>query len=308
MKSPANYSTNWVFTNMVSGGSIGNATNYLGNVRYAGYSFITNAIFYDWREGWSTVNSKGKTVQAVQIDIVKFNTWLTSTATNTGFSYNSQCASHKTHGIDSMYVYNNIPLSTTTLPAVRIVKGIQLPSAFTLATSFPLYVLGDYNAQIDATHQALGLYYPSSPTATRYTYPAALMADAVTILSDGWDDTHTGKNPAPSDTTVNAAMLEGIVPSNPSVSPYYSGGVENFMRLLENWGGTLTYNGSIIVMFDSQYATNIWRNAGGSTSANYYNAPTRHWSFDLNYTKGQNYLPPLTPENRTLVRVQWMAQ
>ena len=129
------------------------------------------------------------------------------------------------------------------------------------------------------------------------------MADAITILSDNWNDGTTTKNPNPTSTTVNAAMLEGIVPSNPSVSPYYSGGVENFMRLLENWGGTLTYNGAIIVMFNSQYATNTWLNTG-----NYYNAPHRNWSFDLNFTKGQNYLPPLTPENRTLVRVQWLAQ
>jgi len=65
--------------------------------------------------------------------------------------------------------------------------------------------------------------------------------------------------------------------------------VENFMRLLESWGGTLTFNGSIVVPFYSQYATNSWKPTG-----NYYNAPTRHWAHDQNFN---NYskLPPLTP-------------
>ncbi len=138
------------------------------------------------------------------------------------------------------------------------------------------------------------------------------MADSVTILSDSWNDSVTNANPSPSSTTVNAAMLEGIVPTDPTISGDYSGGVENFLRLLENWGGTLTYNGSIVVMFPSQYATNHWVGPGGSTSgppyANYYNAPTRHWSFDLNFTRGQSYLPPLTPETKSLIRGQWMAQ
>ena len=31
-------------------------------------------------------------------------------------------------------------------------------------------------------------------------------------------------------------MLEGIVQSNPTISGNYSGGVENFLRLLESWG------------------------------------------------------------------------
>ena len=36
------------------------------------FSFVTNVVFYDYREK--------KTVQAVQIDIAKFNNWLTNTS------------------------------------------------------------------------------------------------------------------------------------------------------------------------------------------------------------------------------------
>ena len=84
-------------------------------------------IFYDWREGWNgAASGPPKTVQAVQIDIAKFNIWLTnSAATNNGISYNTQCklSSHKSHPIDSIYIYNAVPLTSTTLPAVRVVNG-----------------------------------------------------------------------------------------------------------------------------------------------------------------------------------------
>ena len=280
--------TNYVTTNRLA------TVDCVTNVQFAGYSFITNALFYDWREGWSTTAAKGKAVQAVQIDIAKFNAWLTNTvATNSGATFNAICVLHKAHLIDSMYVYTGVPLTTTTLPAVRVVNGIQLPSpggsrsGFTLATQFPLYVLGDFNAK-DTTGSALGL--SGTTTATIHTYPAAIMADSITILSDNWNDSITTRLPTPSSTTVNAAMLTGIVPTNPNISDNYSGGMENFLRLLENWGGTLTYNGSMVAMFPSQYATNTWRQTG-----NYYSAPTRHWSFDFNFAKGISFMPPLTP-------------
>ena len=79
----------------------------------------------------------------------------------------------------------------------------------------------------------------------------------------------------------------------------YSGGVENFLRLLESWSGSiqLTYNGSIVVMFPSQYATSPWN--GG-----YYGVPKRSWAFDLNY-RDQSGLPPLTPQVKAVVRATW---
>ena len=138
------------------------------------------------------------------------------------------------------------------------------------------------------------------------------MADAVTILSTNWSDSYTNEDPTGTnygagDTTVNAAMLEGIVPTNPNISGNYSGGVENFLRLLEDWGSTghsghngiLTYNGSIVVMFPSIYATNSW---GGG----YYGVPTRHWAFDLNFKTAAG-LPPCSPSSRALVRGNWSA-
>jgi hypothetical protein len=294
-----------VITNAVSPGTSANLNN-VTNVLYGGYSFVTNVLFYDWREGWSGgsgVNSgKGKAVQAVQIDVTKFNIWLTnSTAlSNGGSTYYNQCkqSNHKSHPINSIYVYNSVPLSSTTLPAVRLANGEKLPSqvapyGFTVATPMPMYVWSHYNAATDAGTSR-------GKNSTTYTLPAALMADSITILSAGWTDASpTTKRPAAQTTTVNAAMVEGIVRSTNSL---YSGGLENFLRLLEGWGSIdLWYNGSIVVMFPSQYATNYWVAPGG-----YYDAPGRKWAFDTNFTV-QAKLPPLTPQSKGVIRANWAA-
>jgi hypothetical protein len=128
------------------------------------------------------------------------------------------------------------------------------------------------------------------------------MADSVTILSDNWNDPNYTPNYALSlraatATYINAAALEGIVQSTNS---NYSGGVENFLRLEEVWSSIpLVYNGSIVVLFPSIYATNYW-----ITPGTYYNAPIRNWGFDLNFNT-QAGLPPLTPQSKAVIRGQW---
>src|SRR5213075_1505083 len=101
-------------------------------------------------------------------------------------------------------------------------------------------------------------------TNTSGTMPASVCADAVTVLSTGWVDTNAALSSTvlssriAANTTVNAAILTGIVPTT---SASDSGGVENFPRFLEDWTSkTLTYNGSMICMFYSQYATGLWNN------------------------------------------------
>jgi hypothetical protein len=251
------------------------------------YSFATNANFYDYREG--------KTVNAVQVNVGAFNTWMTNTLT--GINDNQANNSLQGHNIDSIYVYNNVPLSNTNLPAVRLSNGSVLPSAgLTVVTPDPIYVLGNYNANGTSLNNG---------TNVANTEPAALIGDAITLLSTNWNDaTYTNgyslnsRNPA--NTTVNAAAFEGI---DQSSGTNYSGGVENFLRLLENWSGdTLTYNGSIVVMFPSQFATNRWQQTGI-----YYNPPTRSWAFDVNF-KNQSQAPPLTPSVKALIRQQWSAE
>ncbi|MGC9942653.1 MAG: hypothetical protein ABSE48_12525 [Verrucomicrobiota bacterium] len=294
-----------------------NVTPLLTNVYYAGYSFVTNVSFYDYRES--------AIVQALQINVGALNTWLTNSihvgSSNSAVNYifqafgvtnhytklggrqynqlNTVGSTSKSHSINSIYVYNNVqPISGSQLPAVRMFNGQQLPTnGLTVVTPQPMYVEGDYNTTTN------GLVFSRGTLGdTTNTYPAGLFADAVTILSSNWSDAYNSSTTlasrAPVDTTINAATLEGIVPSN---GLNYSGGVENFLRLLENWGGTLTYNGSIVVMFPSQYATSPWQQTG-----HYYNAPTRNWGFDLNFNQSTG-LPPLTPQVKQTVRGSWSA-
>ncbi len=263
-------------------------TNASGGVTNRYYSFVTNVTFYDYREQ--------DTVKAVQLDVGKFNTWLTNTLGRGFNTLNTSAPTSKGHGIDGVYVYNGVQISGSQLPAVRVMNGQQLPTnGLTVATPFPIYVKGDYNTTTNGTtfSTALG--------DTVNTRPAGFMGDAVTILSTNWNDSTYVSGLAvgsrtPANITVNAACLQGIVPSN---GAHYSGGVENFLRLLENWTGyTVTYNGSIVVLFESQYATSFW----GNTT--YYNAPTRKWGFDTKFSQ-QSGLPPMTPQVRAIIRGQW---
>lgn len=257
------------------------------------YSYVTNQTFYDYRED--------KTVQSVQVDVSKLNTWLADNSTTGGKQYdlfNTTGSTDKGHGINSIYVENDAGMNDSTLPAVRLVNGAKLPSAgLTVATPLPLYVMGDYNVTTDGSHFSRNL------GDTKYTVPAALLGDAITVLSSNWKDSYNASTSLgsrnPLNTTLNAAILEGIVPSDGS---HYSGGVENVLRLLENWSGstTLTYNGSIVVMFPSLYATSPW-------SGSYYGVPTRRWGFDTNF-QDSSKLPPLTPQLRATVRGAYVTK
>jgi hypothetical protein len=269
---------------------------------FAFYSFVTNVAFYDYRES--------ATVQAVQINVTNLDLWVANTNyfTNSlgifpaGNYYNSLKTSGSTEispqSIDSIYVFSSVPRTASQLPAVRVVNGSRLPpSGLTVATPEPLYVLGNYNITTNGSQTSTTL------GDTTNTSPAALMGDAVTILSPNWSDSYSSGTPitgrTAASTTINAATLEGIVPSN---GAHYSGGVENFLRLLENWGGkTLTYNGSIIVLFPSQYATGFWPNTG-----TVYNPPNRAWGFDLNFNNA-SLMPPLTPKIKGMIRGSWSA-
>ena len=185
--------------------------------------------------------------------------------------------------------------SSGKLTVVRVSNGQQLPpDGLTVATQLPLYVEGHFNAP-DTT---------VGSTNTANTQPASLVGDAITVLSGNWSDAY-GNNSlsarTPANTTVNAAFLAGIVqPTNTTGTLHYSGGVENFPRFLENWSGySFTYNGSMVVMYPSQFATNYWVQTG-----TYYNAPNRKWAFDVNFLDYRR-LPPATPQVRKLVRGQW---
>lgn len=244
----------------------------------------TNVVFYDHRED--------KTIRTTQLDIGRFNLWLRT---------NYAAVRALTNSGITMYVTDNRSSSSTILPAIRLTNGTALPvKGLTIATPNPLYVLGNYNVP-NAAHL--------NTTNTAQTAPASLASDALTILSSYWSDQKSTNgtslsNRAATNTTLNAAILTGIVPSAGSngTSPH-SGGVMNVTRLLEDWGnGTstkLTLNTSLVNLFDSARATSPFQNPGI-----YYRAPVRDFNFDNNF-KDPNKLPPGTPQLGTLIRGRW---
>lgn len=168
--------------------------------------------------------------------------------------------------------------------AVRLINGAALPAGgFTVASDNPIYIKGSYN--------------------TVNKKGAAIMGDAITFLSNNWNDANAVNASSPfssrvaSDTTVNAAVVTG---NTTTTVGNYNGGLENLPRFLENWTGrTFTYKGSLIDLWQSQQATGAWQY--GSPR---YTAPNRVWSYDTDFNDPAN-LPPGTPRVRTLARTQW---
>jgi len=256
-------------------GKFDSFTTLIPTSELAEFVTITNS-FADAREG--------KTVQPIDINIGALKGW-SETNSNLRVALGSK-------DLSSLYVVDQRTLPGTSLGAVRVRNGLNLPSrGLTVATARPLYVLGHYN-------QTNTLNLGTTNTVT--TRPASLVGDAVSILSAGWSDTNStlavGSRAAAS-TTVNAAILAGVVETT---SGKYSGGMENFPRFLETWGlaNVFTYNGSMVKMFPSLYATNAWG------KADVYGPPKRNWAYDLNFENADK-LPPLTPGLQKVIRGQW---
>ncbi len=183
-------------------------------------------------------------------------------------------------------------------------EGANGSVGFTVAAENPVYLLGDYNAASSG-----GSSFKDIPGACHV--PAAVMGDAVTLLSNSWTDlesftspTNPGNRPATTTYYRTAVMGGTNVPfqafqsgTTSSILGYSisqdfgtDGGVHNFLRMLENWSGqTLYYKGSIADFYYSRQATGVFK-----CCTTVYNPPTRGYSFDLDFQNISD-LPPGTP-------------
>lgn len=173
------------------------------------------------------------------------------------------------------------------MKAVRVTNGGVLPNAgLTVATDGGLYVQGDYNTGTTVNPNLVpSNTAPGANVATTVagysTKPAALVGDAIMVLSNGWSDTNAssavGSRNA-SNTTLNTAFVAGYVPSvNQTVNGRsgYSGGMNNFPRLLESWSGdSMTFTGAFVSLYQSKKYTGAW------DTGDIYVPPTRYWYFD----------------------------
>jgi len=245
-----------------------------------------------------------------QIDMGKLATW---SSTNTSVQNKLPASSGVYPTI--LYVADRRNNGPKQLSSVRLSNGAQLPAnngmGFTVATPNPLYVWGNYNVQT-ATSSANAA---ASTTNTVNTVPAALMSDALTVLSPNWKDSDglTAYNNGSSifdaaDMTINAAIITGTVASTGISGTTFSGGVHNLPRLLEDWANkNLWLNTSILRLWDSNMATNQFRNPQGFSPAPvnpYYNPPTRHYSFDSNFLNPAK-VPPGIPCALVAIRFGW---
>ena len=199
------------------------------------------------------------------------------------------------------------PLSSSQRQAVRLTNGRTLTQDVTIATDNGLYIQGDYNTggtaytDVPSNNTSNSGYAggTAANTATGYTWhAAAVMADAVTILSNNWKDSNSSNTSLSArtavPTTVNAAILAGDVASTTNAS----GGAHNFPRFLEDWGGiNFTYYGSLIEAYNSESFTGKWR------TSNVYNWPNRMWNFDTNFIN--NRQPLGMPQGLQFTRGRW---
>lgn len=190
-------------------------------------------------------------------------------------------------------------ITETPIPsAIRLVNGGVLPaSGLTVASQNGIYIQGDYNTGATSSADAL-ISVPSNsisntsndqrPTAGEYTRkPAAVIADAVMILSNSWSDANSSASVGTriaGNTTVNTAIIAGLMPSGyrpASGDQYgYSGGAGNYPRFLETWSGrTFTYFGSMVELFASKSFAGKW------ALDDIYRPPVRCFNYDTKFDK-----------------------
>jgi hypothetical protein len=210
-------------------------------------------------------------VKVTSLDMDKFNDVITTM----GSSYNG-------------VVYITDTSTDAAKDAIRLVNGRVLDNDITIATDEGMYIQGDLNTggSTAADVPSNGTTPGASHVANNYTEKSvAVAADAVTILSNNWDDSKAASSVTArvaTNTTVNAGLITGNVPTDYNNSGNPSGGVHNLPRFLEMWLDpgksyqevNFTYYGSMIQLFQSKSFTGLWY------TNNIYWPPNRIWNFD----------------------------
>lgn len=176
---------------------------------------------------------------------------------------------------------------------------------FTVGSENPVYIFGNYNTAPSPADPTW-----ANPAAAEPAHAAAaVIADAVTLLSNNWSDLASLASPSNDagrqavTTYYRVAISSGKNLNFPTAAlPWRvgdfgtDGGLHNFLRLVERWSGqTLNYKGSLVSMYYATYATGLHKNGGGVL----YEPPARNYIFDPLFAQPQN-LPPGTPMFRDI--------
>jgi hypothetical protein len=212
--------------------------------------------------------------------------------------------------------------------AVRIFNGenLQVTGAanklsttkgITFASENMVYIWGNYNTT-GINGQPAGASTLNDSTQVNFylgnQVPASLVVDAIFPLSKTWFDGLSAIYPddlskrladanlpgVTSETSVRAGVIAGNNFSalagapdagNAAAESRLCGGMHNFPRFLENWGGRRwNFVGSLIPLYHSTQAMGQY-----NADSTIYSPPTRNWAFDSTFLD-PNKLPPGTPQ------------
>jgi hypothetical protein len=250
-------------------------------------------------------NREAAEIRLVTIDMAKVNSALrasggSNTGTLAGKLYN--------RGLKGIIYASDTSYTTSKRRGIRLKNGgIMPPGGITVASDNPCYIQGDYNTGTTGSTQPNSNAPGGDPTqnvvAGYQRQSCAVVADAVMILSNNWTDAKSYQsvgNRTATPTTVNTAIVSGIVPTG-TVGTNYSGGAENFPRFMEAWGSnnTFTYYGSMVQLFASKQNTGIWG------KSNVYDPPRRKWYFDRRFYTDP---PPGTLSLVSYKKGRWFVQ
>jgi hypothetical protein len=197
--------------------------------------------------------------------------------------------------------------------ALKVVNGgyagtLKLPhngsQGLTIVSENSLYVQGDFNAP-----NAARTDFGATPGTDHVS--AAVIADAVTLLSNNFNDIetfvspHDNTNPAraASTTWYRMGVISGKGLSFPRPTTNAAdhtdfgtdGGAHNFLRYIENWtNDNLNYRGSLVSFYINRQAVGTYKCCDVV-----YQPPTRGYKFDTEFLT-PSLLPPRTPMFRDI--------
>jgi hypothetical protein len=169
------------------------------------------------------------------------------------------------------------------------------PCGLTTVAENPVYIHGEYNDG--------GI---NNGTWAGAHVSASVVGDSVTLLSVNWNDVNSfispynpGSRPGAT-TSYRTAIIggKGIPFPQPAGTPDdygTDGGLHNFLRYIESWGGTLYYRGSLVSFYYSNQGVGLYKCCN-----TVYSPPTRGYNFDQEFTQGPQWLPPRTPTLRSI--------
>jgi hypothetical protein len=189
--------------------------------------------------------------------------------------------------------------------ALKLIRGNNISDlggaglgigGLTIVSENPVYIQGDWNSNDAGVSDWNGTHAATS-----------VIADAVTLLSNEWNDANSFTSPyswagraVANQPWYRLAIIAGkgmafAQPAGTATDFGTDGGAHNFLRLLEDGGQTVNYQGATATFFYNRQALGTFK-----CCTTVYNAPvSRNFVFDADFLNPA-LLPPSTPVFRDM--------